>query len=331
MAQTTAGQLAQEACVKFPTSPTRSLAQMLIDAPGGDKVFRDFDHARDRIRYYRGEQGKASKATVKSSGALISTKKPKFNIPDSDAVPLKPYRLKYKGKGAVLADLHIPYHDKDALTATLDYCIDNKCTDFVVLNGDIIDCYRLSRWAQDPRQRNFAKELETARDVLRTMKSIFGNVVYKMGNHEKRYEQYMFLKAPQLLDLPGMSWGELLDLKAIGIDLVEYNQLIYAGPNLTILHGHEYGGNVFNPVNPARGMFLRAKACTISGHNHQTSQHTAANIRRVGTSCWSLGCLCELSPDYSPVNNWDHGFITLEFDGKWFDVDSKRIIDGRVT
>jgi hypothetical protein len=41
--------------------------------------------------------------------------------------------------------------------------------------------------------------------------------------------------------------------------------------------------------------------------------------------CYSLGCLCNLTPEYAPVNKWTHGFAIVEL-GKGYSV-ANHIID----
>ena len=104
---------------------------------------------------------------------------------------------------------------------------------------------------------------------------------------------------------------------------------IYAGA-LTLLHGHELQGGISAPVNIARGLFLRAKACAIQGHNHQTSEHSEVDVRRKLVTTWSLGCLCQLHPEYARYNKWNHGFAFLDLEDGDFTIRNKRILDGRV-
>ena len=48
-------------------------------------------------------------------------------------------------------------------------------------------------------------------------------------------------------------------------------------------------------------------------------------------STWSTGCLCDLHPDYRPLNNWNHGFAIVEVakDGT-FQVQNKTVINGTI-
>jgi predicted phosphodiesterase len=212
----------------------------------------------------------------------------------------------------------------------LKHIADKGHTDFLILNGDILDVYMLSRWNKDPRARDFAGELDMVQEFLRMACKIWKRVVWKMGNHERRWWDYMQRKAPELIGIEALAWDKLIQAEEIGFDVVGWNQVIYAG-ELTILHGHEYGGTMFSPVNPARGAFIRAHSCTVSGHLHRGSHHPEPDIRGRLTSCWSHGCLCDLHPEYAPLTKWDHSFLLMDFDGKeWFELQLKKIIKGKI-
>ena len=70
--------------------------------------------------------------------------------------------------------------------------------------------------------------------------------------------------------------------------------------------------------------------CTIAGHRHQTSEHAFKTADNKHIHCWSLGCLCDMQPEYAVLNKWNHGFATIELYGKQFAVVNKRIIEGVV-
>jgi len=315
------GQLAREYATRFPSAQTRTIARMLMrDAP---EVYTSYEHARSMVRTHRGEAGKSSRKSIKP----VPTTKMLFTMPASDAKPVEPMRLKVAGKGAVISDLHIPYHDQAACEVAVNHAINKGHTDWLIINGDFLDCYQLSRWEKDPRKRRFADELDTAREVLGALRAVFKTIVCKFGNHEVRYESYLRTKAPELIGMPEFELAALLKLEASGITAVKANQVMHIA-GLSVVHGHEMPHGIAAPVNPARGLFLRAKASAICGHHHQTSQHSEADIRRKPTSCWSLGCLCELSPEYAPVNKWNHGFALVDVSTE-FHVENLRIINGR--
>jgi predicted phosphodiesterase len=319
-----ASQAARDMCIRFPSATSLGLARKLYSEK--PKLFTSVEQARNSVRYHRGERGKSM---AKRARPVAVRKQKTLRVPKSSARLIKPYKLKAKGRGLVISDVHIPHHDEKSLLLALQYAIKQGYKDFVILNGDILDAYQLSAFVRDPRERDFGHELKLMREFLGELARHFGHVLYKLGNHERRYESYMRLKAPELLDIDEFSWSHLLRCHETGVTLIPDRQVIHAG-ELTILHGHEYGRGVFSPVNAARGMYLRAKACSLSGHLHSTSQHNEADIRSRLVTCWSTGCLCGLTPEYAPLNRWDHGFALLEFDGRWFQVQTKRIVKGRI-
>jgi len=79
-------------------------------------------------------------------------------------------------------------------------------------------------------------------------------------------------------------------------------------------------------------LYLRGKTTAFQGHNHSTSEYTDSDMNGKITTTWSLGCLCELNPDYMPLNKWNHGFawVELEKNGKDFKFYNKRIYKGEV-
>jgi hypothetical protein len=86
------------------------------------------------------------------------------------------------------------------------------------------------------------------------------------------------------------------------------------------------------PVNSARGLFMKAKESTICSHVHKISEHTETNLSGELTTCWTTGCLAELSPDYSPfANNYAHGFAHIKVDAERnYSVKNFRIINGKI-
>lgn len=295
---------------------------LMRDAP---EVFNDYEHARTMIRTARGEAGKLTK----KSPSRVATTKLSFTMPASDAKPVEPTMLNVKGKGMIAGDWHIPYHDQKACELAVNHAIAKGHTDYLIINGDFLDCYQLSRWEKDPRKRRFSEELAIARETLDALCDVFAKVVYKLGNHEVRYESYLRNKASELIGVPEFELRSLLKLDEIGVELVPANKVMQLG-RLNIIHGHEYPFAISNPVNPARGLFLRAKASSICSHFHQSSHHSEADIRRSPVSCWSLGCLCELAPDYAPLNKWNHGAALIDFDGKEWHIDNFRVVNGSI-
>lgn len=243
----------------------------------------------------------------------------------------KPLEIAGSVKALILSDVHIPFHDPVSLGVALQYGFDRNA-DLVLLNGDITDHYALSRWELDPKLRDFPAEVRATKLFLASIREGFptARIIFKQGNHEERFERYLRLKAPDLLGLPEFEWGSVFGLDDLKIELVKDKRPIRLG-QLNVIHGHEYVFSISNPVNPARGMYLRAKNHVLGGHFHQSSNHSEKTLEGKVVSAWSTGCLCGLHPVYRPLNPWNLGFafVEVEADGA-FHVQNLRIIEGKV-
>lgn len=320
---------AREYRTKYPKMPTLTLARVMYNENA--EVYKDLEDARYTLRFIEGKTGKQK---PKDKTHIIEEPRPynPFKLPESEEVTFEPYRITGVKKLGILSDIHIPYHSIEALTAALQYLKKEK-VDGILLNGDTLDCYQLSRFQKDPRKRSIAHELKACNDFLDTLQKSFPGVkiMFKMGNHDVRYEHYLMHKAPELLGVPEFEFSNLLRLKERGIDLIA-DKTITKANKLNIIHGHEFGQSVFSPVNIARGLMLRGKVSAIQGHNHQTSSHTENNMNGEIMTTWSLGTLSELHPGYLPINKWNHGFavVILDENGEEFEVHNKSIYNGKI-
>lgn len=322
----------RELIAKFPDSPAKTLARKAYgDHP---EMWKDMEACRGMVRFILGVSGNRNR---KKAAKTLHREPRKAGW--SDIIPEAVVQMNEWGsfnipgplKALILSDIHFPYHAPDALEPALEYGADRKPT-HIILNGDTVDHYALSRWETDPRQRDFNGEIEATVQFLAGLRKAFpkARIILKHGNHEERYERYMRFKAAELLNVKKFTWEELFELKAHGIEMVNQKRPIRLG-ELNVIHGHEYVFQISNPVNPARGMYLRAKAHVLGGHFHQTSQHSEKSLEMKVISAWSTGCLCDLHPEYRPLNPWNHGFAWVEIDKCGaFRVENLRVMKGKV-
>ena len=234
-------------------------------------------------------------------------------------------------KVLVISDLHIPFHHNEAIEAALNYGFEQGI-DAIYINGDLMDQVELSKFLKDKDARDIQYELDLTREFLEGLVSLGVKVFYKAGNHDHRLSIYLARQAPELLSLDVLQLPKLLGLEELGIEYIHDRQLAKFG-KLSVVHGHEFGESVFSPVNPARGLFLRAKSSVLAGHNHQTSSHHENNLNGDATACFSTGCLCDMKPNYRPFAalKWNHGAAIVEIEENGdFSVDNFRIIDGKI-
>lgn len=253
----------------------------------------------------------------------------RMSLPTPWPVPERnPYRIPGPARVLVLSDVHVPFHATEILTLALDYAKKWKPT-HVLLNGDLIDFYAESEFLRNPKMRNLAGELAMGNEFLAYLRGLFPKapIIYKRGNHEMRWDSYLIKNAPELFGLLTTTFEAQFPDWVIHVPPLTAVEL----GALLVLHGHEYRFAIQNPVNPARGLFLRTLTNALCGHFHQVSEHSGKDGHGKLLTTWSTGCLCELSPDWLSRNNWGHGFATVEVaaDGA-FDVQNLRVYKGKV-
>lgn len=324
MAQPLLADLAAQIIQEFPEAATKRLATILRERY--PTVFNSVEHARDIVRYVRGARGPKSRRENALYPELHRTVVPPLRgLPPSRKLERNPFHIQHK-RVLVLSDIHIPYHDPQAIQLALDY----REFDSILLNGDILDFHRLSRFVPDPEAVSFGEEIETGKAFLRYLHDTYGvPIYYKIGNHEERLEHFMYQKAPEVADLAVWRIEYLLNFEELGVTLIGDKRRVNLGA-LTVLHGHELARGFVAPVNPARGAFLKASQSTLIGHHHKTSEHNETTLDGKLISCWSTGCLCSLSPNYAPYSKSNLGFAFVEVDGNNYSVQNKRIHEARI-
>lgn len=300
-----------------------------------------------------GRKNVGQMTTWKHSRSVRTDKYIGPRLEPGDKFDNSPFVLTAKKIGLIY-DVHIPFHNREALYMALSW-LKAQGIDCLVLGGDIIDCYDLSKFEKDLHSRSFWEEIKMLTDFLDDLRDNFPDqtIIYRLGNHDHRFKRYLLRQAREIsspittidylikqkiercdepkcnLDCPkcgGLKW--IVTNRDRNIKVVGDRRPIHAG-KLDIIHGHETtGGN--NPVSPARGFMLKRKVSTIGGHFHRSSKQVSKDARGSIQGYWSVGCLCDLTPQYMPENEWSHGFAMVEIEGDMFTVHNKEIINGRV-
>lgn len=297
-------------------------------------LFKTVETVRSYIRNIKGKNSTPGRELKDKSMYTAKTYDSNpYRLPATDEQVREPYILpKVNNNILLISDIHIPYHNISAITAALNYGKDHK-VNTIIINGDLMDFYQMSRFERDPRKRSIKHEFDTTKEFLRILRVTFKNaqIYWLKGNHDVRYEHWLMAKAPEVFDDPYYHLEERLRLSEENIQLIGDKVLVKAG-KLNIHHGHLFFRGFMAPVNSARGLFLKAKESTICGHVHKISEHTETNLSGELTTCWSTGCLCELSPDYSPfANNYAHGFAHVLVDNdRNYSVKNFRILNGKI-
>jgi len=309
---------------KFPDAPYSSLSRKILKE--NIKSFKDVENIRGMIRSITGSNGNS---VVKDKSQNQCHRKSSYDLPQSYENDFTPYEIK-QSRTLILSDLHFPYQDNKAITAALDYGKLKK-VDCILINGDLIDFANISRHEKDWRHRNITHEFEAVKSFLKSLRLHFPKtkIVYKLGNHDERWEKFLYSKAPEIFDMPEFQLEIILKLGELKIDIVKDKRPILLG-KLTVLHGHELMG--MGGVNPARATFTKTMEDTLVGHYHRTSSHSEPTMNNRLINVHSQGCLCELHPMFMPINKWNLGFSYVELNiktGEYY-LDSKKVVNNKV-
>lgn len=312
---------------RYPDTNKLTLARMIFaDHP---ELYPNVETIRSNIRLFTGASGAKNRKNVKDR-EFIRINNGEYNV---KAVNIKTEDFIFPHfKPLILSDIHLPYHEIEPIQIALEYGYKHN-VDSIYLNGDILDFYKVSRFIKDGSMMTVKEERDMFFEFIGWIKQNFDvPIFFKVGNHEERLAHYINEKSPELASLPELSLQNFLKLDELGIQFIDGRQKCVMG-KLIVVHGHEFGESIFSPVNPARGLFLRAKCSVLAGHNHQTSEHHENNLKNDSMACFSVGSLCQLSPAYRPFayTKWNHGFAIPEIDTDGsFTVNNMRIINGQV-
>lgn len=205
-----------------------------------------------------------------------------------------------------LFDWHVPYHDRAAWNAVLEWIRENK-PDFIIIGGDHGDWNSVSTHGPSFDTR-FSDEAATVEQSISELQEAApdATIKYLQGNHESMLDRTVDEKYPSLSG--SVSIQGQLELDDKGIEWVpEYEQPIRIG-KLHIIHGHQemrsnsvpkYPANKFEKYVPAAGDVL------WFGHVHKFGK---LSIPRYGghASIYSSGCGRIIRKSHG-ANRWLHG------------------------
>lgn len=303
--------LVDEIIDRYPNVGNRTLARLLVEQY---PELYTLESARSLIRYRFGALGERNR---KKQGAVIAAKQPcKLEIPKGIQQVLPPVKYTRKGDWLITGDWHVPYHDEVSIESMIRFCFDNKIPN-ILLNGDGVDFYRLSDYVSDPRMASPSNELETMHEILKGLRKYFrGHRVYKIGNHEDRYERYLYQRASAVVGISAFQLDQVLRLRELKFDYITSKQHVIVG-DLPVFHGHELPRGSGSPVNPAKTLYSRIGSSGVVSHHHCSSEHTATEgLSKKLHRCFSIGCMCQMVKGYSPINSWNIGFGRARVDAK---------------
>jgi predicted phosphodiesterase len=300
---------------KFPNAPSRTIAKKIYNENAA--FFTDAENVYFRVRYYRGQSGSTNRNKLKNTKfqkeLKVKVMIQKLQLPESHTKVRNSFTFPTGCKKlGVFGDVHIPYHDNTALEVMFKKFEEEK-VDSIFINGDLLDFYQLSFHEKDPREVHFKGEIEAGKEFLAYIRNRFPDIpiYYITGNHENRFERYLRIKASELLDIDECRLDVILHVAEYKIEYLPFRSKVVFG-DYTIEHGDKIPGA--GGVVPARTLLMRLKSNSIVNHFHKSSE-SSQRIYGVGEPtnirAYSLGCMCDLAPEYMEINEWNHGFCIM--------------------
>ena len=216
---------------------------------------------------------------------------------------------------AVVAnDFHGIFRDKKTCKLLFDF-IKRQKPDEIILAGDVIDFYSISKFLKDPRRKwDVQKEVDDAYTILVDLKRSAprAKIHYIEGNHETRLQKFLWGKSPALTTIRNLQFEKLMELDKLKVKYHTAKKGYQFG-DLFIYHGslvRAKGGYT------ARGELEKNGCSGMSGHSHRDGK--APSRKRGGQLCWWENfCLCDLDAEYiDGIADWSQGWSKVTLVGK---------------
>ncbi len=188
--------------------------------------------------------------------------------------------------------------------------------DEIVLLGDYVDFYPVSRYSKHPEvTKSLEQEIRSANEGLDELDILFPRAkkVYLEGNHEVRLESFLVEKAPALFGVTEVS-------RLLGIDRRPLWSFHPFGRHQAyrVLGTELFARHRPLATNPAQGL-RKAMVSYCYGDIHKIEESWAVRMDMKKIVCFSPGWLGEARHrvfDYNQnPEQWQHGFGIVEADG----------------
>lgn len=211
----------------------------------------------------------------------------------------------------MINDVHVPFHDPDTWKSVMAGIRDMK-PDKVIIGGDFVDFYSVSRFDKDPRRHLYLEsEVGQARVLLKDLRRAVPNaqIQYFAGNHEDRLQKYINSNAGQLAWIEGLNVAGILGLDEFDISYLDRRSLVYKG----VMYSH------LGRVNKYGGATARNIGADTKHHVVHTHTHKVGHVSSRGQHFYDNGCLCQLDPEYmreSVPDTWTQAFMVVDYIGQ---------------
>lgn len=218
-----------------------------------------------------------------------------------------------KRRMVVGADFHFEFQDAKAVSGFLDVVKDGK-PDTVVIAGDLLDEYTLSKFMRVPSRRGLLDEVKSAKSFLYQLRDTApeADIVFIFGNHDQRLGKRIVEKLPEIHGLVSLS--SLLDCEELGILALDDIESVNVYEWHDVLVGH-FDKALKRAGASSYSLMEQYQKNVIQPHAHRG----AVSWKRTWDGeLWAADCpcLCRLDPKFVKRPDWCHGAIIVDWDGK---------------
>lgn len=246
-----------------------------------------------------------------------------FTLPNSIPSDAEGARLPITIENGIVlvgSDAHYWPEDRTSIPAAHRAFV-RMCTELapavVILNGDIVDGARTSRWdaahwADYTSRPTVVDELGVCQKRLREIANATPETarrIWTLGNHDSRFERYLIAGAPEAVGVHGTRLKDHFDEWEPAMSVM-FNE--HRG-NRGVFVKHRYMGGKHAPYNNT----LFGGMTVVTGHLHsqKVEPHSDLCGTRWGVDSGMLGAPYGLSSLYAEDNpvDWRSGFAVLTF------------------
>lgn len=224
------------------------------------------------------------------------------NLPDEESTetPDEMYKV------VVGQDFHVPFHNIDAVDNWIQFCEDEQ-PEFIIINGDFLDCYSVSKFPKKPNNPLLQEELDMGVEILENIRRRCpdSEIWYLDGNHEERLSRLVKEKEG-LFNLNALKLTNLLELDRLDIKHKEYMCPLELD-DLTVVHGDTVSKH--SAYAAKRTIHDDGFKNVIVGHTHRMGwyMHDGHQGRKRGLE--NGGLFSKEQAEYMKgPTNWQNGF-----------------------
>lgn len=208
----------------------------------------------------------------------------------------------------VANDHHVPFHNKAGVENWLNFCRDQQ-PDIIVLNGDFLDCYSISRFNKEPGMPSLQDEIDEGLAVLEKLRRYCptAELWYTEGNHEARLKHLIKVQHG-LYGLKAFELESLLEFDRLGINYKDYGDILFFG-DLAIYHGEVTRSR---SGYSARGELEKGGFKNIiTGHTHRMGFYMQKTYTGNRQALENGGLFDIEQCEYALNPNWQNGFCIV--------------------